>query len=637
MYKTHRRSSLILIFCLFCFGDATHCQILKTKFNSLDTTALISLEVDINGKSIDYKAELYDALAVKYANYGSFDRFKKYVDSGYKYAQLSKKPLYLISSYHLKGGVYHFEGDINSSVDFYLKSMKIADSIRNHIAKLTISFNIGQNYLKLKNYRKAIDFYKITLSEADSASIHKDDYLFLLSIGDAYLSLKKYDSAFMFIKKAVKLKSNIPPSTISWLYTKLGEVYLEKKKLDTAKIYIDSARAHINNNTYPAFLSSYYNLCANYYFNTKAYYKAIDFFKLNSHITKNVLEDPIAFKEANFNLCKAYEYVQDYKNAFFCLKIADSVRSELDQKANESIIQELEKKYNLDKKNLEIVMLTKEREYAKQKIAWLSITSIIFLLALVSLSVLFWNIIKRKKQEALLNKAKEEQQVTLEQLHTAQAHIKGQIEERKRLSQDLHDGIGSSLAILNLKMQDLQVNVDNSNKLVEISSQLTNICNEVRFVAHNLVPPDISKNTIEKILNEFVSSFSLLKSGPHIKLLYYGAEFSTLLPYTHKYNIYRILQEWVSNSIKHGRAKNILITFNEHDTEMEIIIEDDGTGFDINDNKKGIGLTNLRARCEKIGSALHIESQIGKGSVFIMSIPIIFDEVRQENKSMNYA
>jgi signal transduction histidine kinase len=86
--------------------------------------------------------------------------------------------------------------------------------------------------------------------------------------------------------------------------------------------------------------------------------------------------------------------------------------------------------------------------------------------------------------------------------------------------------------------------------------------------------------------------------------------------------IYRILQELLKNAINHSKCTLIEIAINNYEQEMTIVFEDNGIGFDFNENKFGIGLKNIQSRINKNNGSLTIDSKLGRGSAFYISLKI---------------
>ena len=86
--------------------------------------------------------------------------------------------------------------------------------------------------------------------------------------------------------------------------------------------------------------------------------------------------------------------------------------------------------------------------------------------------------------------------------------------------------------------------------------------------------------------------------------------------------MFRIIQELLTNIIKHSAATEAIVQFSEHENTLNIVVEDNGKGFDTNATKTGIGLINIEKRIEKIDGEFVIDSSKGNGTTIILNIPI---------------
>ena len=81
-----------------------------------------------------------------------------------------------------------------------------------------------------------------------------------------------------------------------------------------------------------------------------------------------------------------------------------------------------------------------------------------------------------------------------------------------------------------------------------------------------------------------------------------------------------VLKEIINNALLHGKAQHIDLNIIDHQDELSIIIEDDGVGFDVNSEKLGVGLSNIKHRIKSIDGTVNVDSMIGTGTVFNLNI-----------------
>jgi signal transduction histidine kinase len=197
-----------------------------------------------------------------------------------------------------------------------------------------------------------------------------------------------------------------------------------------------------------------------------------------------------------------------------------------------------------------------------------------------------------------------------------------QEDERKRIAQDLHDDISSKLNIVSLNSQLLKADNLSQIEINEISNNIIDITKKAldnsRRIAHDLLPPVLEKFGLDAGIKELCLEISTTKS---LKIDYennINFDFSDNDKHLH---VFRILQELINNSIRHGKAKNISILFYEENNLKFCKYIDDGLGFETENpkNKKGLGMKNIASRIAFLNGNLEIKSGVNEGCEFIFS------------------
>ncbi len=202
--------------------------------------------------------------------------------------------------------------------------------------------------------------------------------------------------------------------------------------------------------------------------------------------------------------------------------------------------------------------------------------------------------------------------------------IQTQEEERKRISRDLHDDIGTKLSALKLllsSVKDKAAGSDNKElrSLAQNSEQfISEVVGDLRQLLRNLSPSILEEFgyvvAIEGLANK-INLTGLI----HFSLNVFG--FKQRLQKDYELSIYRITQELINNVLKHAEAKNIFLQVGLRDETITIIIEDDGKGFDLSAHKEGYGIKNMETRTKLLSGRIHIESTPGKGTNVLIEIP----------------
>ena len=191
-----------------------------------------------------------------------------------------------------------------------------------------------------------------------------------------------------------------------------------------------------------------------------------------------------------------------------------------------------------------------------------------------------------------------------------------QEEERKRIAQDLHDDISSKLNIVSLNGHMLKTPDLTAEEQEEITTNIINFTKRAldnsRRIAHDLLPPVFEKFGLDAGIKELVLEYN---SARTVNVSYQNSIQFDFAESSKHLHIFRILQELLNNSLKHGKATNIVIAFEKEKGINCCKYTDDGVGFDMNDsnNYKGLGMKNIESRVNFINGSLEVYSEFNKG------------------------
>lgn len=194
-------------------------------------------------------------------------------------------------------------------------------------------------------------------------------------------------------------------------------------------------------------------------------------------------------------------------------------------------------------------------------------------------------------------------------------NIKGQEDERKRIAISVHDDIGNRLNILSLWLNNLEPENQEASKKV-ITTQITELIDSTRNISHSLYPVNLEKLGLVLYLQELVTNLSqnielILDIDPR----YQKKDIFT------EVQIYRVIQEFTTNVIKHSTANEVVVYIRNHQKYLTMIITDNGESFDYEKAKKGMGLKNIESRIVSMKGLYKWKNKIGKQSRLIINIP----------------
>ncbi len=243
---------------------------------------------------------------------------------------------------------------------------------------------------------------------------------------------------------------------------------------------------------------------------------------------------------------------------------------------------------------------------------------LIFLVLVATGLILFFHYSRKK----IIEKEQEKLNIQLgQQKKILQASITTQEKERQRIAQDLHDAISAKLNVISLTthvlLGDTSINEEQKKALEHILDVTSNTLESSRKIAHDLMPPVLEKFGLKVALEELFEDFIKSKQ---IDINYDIDQFNTINK-TKDLHVFRIIQELINNSIRHGKAKQLDIILKQSRGFLTIDYKDNGIGFDTDfkDKKAGIGLQNIESRVAILEGSIVIESQINKGSTFTIN------------------
>ena len=246
------------------------------------------------------------------------------------------------------------------------------------------------------------------------------------------------------------------------------------------------------------------------------------------------------------------------------------------------------------------------------------VTTIIVLILAITLIVFFFYF--QQKKTAYLLKQREIQIQFEEEITKSKMEIQEQA--LQNISWEIHDNVGQLLSVAKMQLNMLHVNLPEKEQIqiFETGEIISKSLQELRGLAKSLNPETIkNKGLIESINLEIerYNRLNVIQASFNIKNDAYN------LSNEKEIILFRILQEFCNNSLKYSKAKNLNILFTFEEKKLLIFAEDNGVGFDINDQSKqtGIGLQNIKSRGKLIGAAIELKSVENVGTKLFINCP----------------
>lgn len=197
-------------------------------------------------------------------------------------------------------------------------------------------------------------------------------------------------------------------------------------------------------------------------------------------------------------------------------------------------------------------------------------------------------------------------------------------QERRRIGQDLHDGLGQMLTGIGLLSQDLAQELDEeghdrADDMAEITEHIKEADQYARDLSHGLIPVDVEANGLPEALRRLANNAERLFN---VECVFQEVETALIHDNTTATHLYRIAQEAVNNAVRHGDADHVKLSLAAGDEQIRLQVRDDGSGFEqdeVTDAGMGVHIMNYRARI--IGGTLDLHSTVGDGTVVTCTLP----------------
>lgn len=576
---------------------------------------------------------IFEQLAEEHMKKGDTDSILKYGNlyekeiGNWDKSEQEKNHHYAKAHYFMGAGNV-FNGLLEKSIEWHIKGIQAAEKANFQEYEYKNKVALANTYLLKDKPEKAISLLDETLPKF-STQFTATTNRALLVLGSAYLKKQAYEKAKTYYDQAYKLATDFKDLEME-LTTGLQQAKLAEAKGAYGKAFqgYEKIRNQALKEGYTAIYFEGSLLLAKRYFKEEMYETAniaLSFAYINA-----IDRDNLQFqKEALEMQARAFAKQDDYKNGYAVITQLFQVLEQLNTKQQKAIIKELEIQYETLEKEKEIskleeVQVKREAELNRQKTiknAFL-IGFLIILIPIIALLYVYYQKIQAqseltKKQEEI-NQQKVEALVQKQELNLIKASIEGQDEEGKRIAQELHDSIGGNLAGIKLQLSSMK---GDSEKIKNLTGQIDETYQLVRDISHTLIPKKFKQNAFTQLIQEYAKSISSsgeLKVGFHP----HPEKEINAIDEKHQMEIYKIIQELMTNTLKHAKASSVEIHLSLIDNELSLLFEDNGVGFDTVNNTDGIGFENIKNRINELSGTLHIDSVLNRGTVVSIEIPI---------------
>jgi two-component system NarL family sensor kinase len=522
-------------------------------------------------------------------------------------------------NYSLMGVVEKNNGEYKKALEWDLKSLKLNEEIQDKKSLAISNNDIGVLYKVMKDYPTALVYYERSLALCKEINMGNGVALTLGNIGTIYNEMQQEDKALDYYKQSLaKAKEINSQDAMVNALSNIGELYAKRKDPKSALPYfLDAIKIdRANEDKYGMILSSI-NLGSTYK-DLGNYPSAMPYMKDAIRFAKEIGASPLLVNGYE-SMSGLYESMGDTKNSLLYHKLFSELKDSLLNTERTEQLAEMQTKYETEKKEQEIGQLTQDNKISALQLQQRTTQIVLLIIAVVFIlvvSLLLYNRNKIKQRETL-----NAELLRQEQLRN-KAIIITQENERKRISEELHDGLGQMMSAVKLNVAALEENLKEKNPQFHNAIQLIDdSCRELRNISHNMMPGILIKAGLVPAVKEFVDK---INSSGTISIRVEAEESKVRLGDTIEINFFRIIQELITNIIKYAKATQVQVTITMEENILSIMIEDNGKGFDkdILKTSSGNGWNNINSRLNLLHGKIEIDSHPGQGTVIFIETPL---------------
>ena len=495
----------------------------------------------------------------------------------------------------------------------YYEVLEKATEVGDSLSYFTAINGVGWSNMELNRYDDAISWFHKGIKTPASYHVERNKISMYTNIASCYGSIGKLNIARRYVNEGLELaKKHNDIFSIHNGLNILGNIYISEGKTNEAITCLTQTADMRKRIGDPFFTVSDMSQLAKLYASKKEYAQAIQLVKGAVQLAKEKNIDaklPFLYN----TLSEIYYQQGNYQDAYIMLSQLNVLKDERYQNVPAKELEELQLKYETSVKENTI---QKQRfELSRKNYLLFGVVCLLLLSSILGF-VIYKN--SKNKQTIKLQAA-----LAKEREDNAKAILEVEDKERTRFAVELHDGLGPMLSAVKYNLSGISAKMNTLNEedksvFEKTMKILDESCREVRQVSHSIMPNALLKNGLVNAIRDFVSKIDNSKLLVQLNI----SQLDRSLDPKVEIAVYRIIQECVSNVIKHAEATKLNVSMLQDEDGLSIAIEDNGKGFDVSQvNYNGIGLNNIATRVRYLQGTFEVDSRPGNGSLIIIHIP----------------
>jgi signal transduction histidine kinase len=521
----------------------------------------------------DLKSSIFNEfIGYAYQDKRSFDTAHIYFEKTLKHALKAGDIEQQVSAYMDIGTCYGNLEIWDLALEQYLKALPLSENLENKEKYMSLLGNIGSMHRTLDNLDKAFFYFEQMKETAEKTnSLHHKRKAYY-ELGVIYKDKMEYDKSLEYLQTALDISRSTGSKRYETMCLQVLAQLYSKEGLILSEDVNDPIYSSISWTT----LSIVYCRQKNYRESINAACKAIacDSVNMRNMLTlySNLTDSYISIGNIDSAIIVFHQYC-DLKDKYITKELQESITN-------------MEVKYETAKKETRIAVLEKERKLY----VWLGIAGSLLAITLI---IVLWQSKRNARKER--------------QLIAAHAIQDGEMGERARIAEDLHDRLGGSLSAVKIELK-------NAENLQNVSDKLDECIKEIREITHNLMPRSLQLFGMKGALEDFTAQF------PQVHFHFFGE--AKRIKERLEFVVYCCASELVTNSLRYSGAENINVQLIQDENHVSLTVQDDGCGFDEQTVTRGIGLKNTRDRVASCNGKIDIITSPGKGTETVIELRI---------------
>ncbi len=523
------------------------------------------------------------------------------------------------------GNVYLHKKDRLKGIDYYLQCIRLWETASDQKWLPLVYANINGLLNEQQEYYKALEYGNRGLALASKLGDENSIINALVNLSETYNFLDKLDEQYKLLERALPLaKAKGSIEQLAAVYENLGDYYYQKKQ------YQQSLLNYQQNHDYVLQMGNKYALSGSFSMlavvNNKLNQndKALEYILQAEKVAKEV-GARADLKQIYLTRARLEQQLGNNKQAAEYFSRTLTLTDSLFKVETSEKVADVEAKYQNEKKQLEILQLEKNKKIQTLSIRQKSTLNYFLFASVITLLIvgllIYRNLLNRQRLAKQQEELQEQRIRELEkdkQLIAVDSLLRGQEEERSRLAKDLHDGLGGLLSGVKFSLRNMKDNLiitpENMTVFERSLDMIDTSIKELRRVAHNMMPEMLTKFGLDEALKEYCNSINTTKL---LNVKYQSLGMDARVDKSTEIIIYRIVQELLNNTIKHASATEALVQLIKQDNRLNVVVEDNGKGFDTAslENSKGAGWANIRSRVDYLKGRVDVHAERGKGTL----------------------